>query len=148
MKVLVILILTLVCFPIQAQDKAAKLDWLIGKWNRTDVKGDARAFEQWTSSGENYYAGLGVMLEGKDTVFMEKLSINEKEGKLYYVAEVAHNADPTFFEITSIGKTSFTCKNETHDFPKKISYQMENNLLTVTISGNSRSMDFIFLKED
>ena len=31
---------------------------------------------------------------------------------------------------------------------EKISYALANDLLKVTISGNSRSMDFIFRKED
>ncbi len=122
--------------------------WLEGRWDRTDVLGDAQAFETWETAQNNDLVGLGVMLDGRDTVFVERLTITRRKGNLYYIAEVAQNAEPTYFKITSIGNNSFVCENEAHDFPKKIAYSLDSNILTVVISGNSRSRKFIFKKED
>ncbi|XOV93016.1 MAG: DUF6265 family protein [Bacteroidota bacterium] len=125
-----------------------QLNWLEGRWDRVDVQGDAQAFELWGMGSGKELKGIGVMLDNKDTVFVERLSITRTRGGLYYITEVAHNAKPTYFKITDIGKESFICENEGHDFPKKIAYSLENGRLTVIISGNSRSMSFIFKKED
>ncbi len=143
------IIFLLVSISLFAQSKKAeKLMWLEGRWDRTDVQGDAQAFETWETAQNNDLVGLGVMLDGRDTVFVERLTITRRKGNLYYIAEVAQNAEPTYFKITSIGNNSFVCENEAHDFPKKIAYSLDSDILTVVISGNSRSRKFIFKKED
>lgn len=91
---------------------------------------------------------MGVTLRGSDTVFVEKLSIIEKDGILNYVAEVAHNASATYFKFTAISETGFTCVNPSHDFPKKIEYALDGNRLTATISGDGKSIPFYFKKID
>ena len=93
-------------------------------------------------------AGQGLTLRGADTVFVENLSILLKGDAYFYVAEVAHNKTPTFFEITSLDAGKFTCENPQHDFPKKISYTLNDNVLTVVISGDGKSIPFIFKKSN
>lgn len=124
-----------------------KLKWLEGKWNRKDVSGTAQAFEEWHVDNSEL-KGLGVMLDDGDTVFVERLTIKKRLTNLFYITEVAHNKEPTNFKITSISNDSFICENETDDFPKRIAYYLDNKTLTVTISGNSRSRNFVFIKED
>lgn len=148
-KPLFLLLLSLTMTSLFAQIKQAdKISWLEGRWNRVDVEGPAQAFEMWEFDSEKELKGLGVMLDNKDTIFVERLKITRTKGSLYYIAEVAANAEPTYFKITDLGSNSFICENEGHDFPKKIAYSLEENLLTVVISGNSRSRSFIFKKED
>ncbi len=150
MKHLAILCLLLLnTIPLIGQSgKAEKLLWLEGRWDRVDVKGNAQAFEIWETGSDKQLTGIGVMLDDKDTVFVEHLKITRRRGSLYYVAEVSENAEPTYFKITSMSNNSFVSENEAHDFPKKIVYSLENDLLTVIISGNSMSRKFIFKKED
>ena len=69
------------------------------------------------------------------------------DGKFYYVAEVSHNPDPTYFEMTSISDNGFICENPDHDFPKKITYKLENGVLIATISGNGKEIAFVFKRE-
>jgi hypothetical protein len=77
------------------------------------------------------------------------LKIEFKDETLYYVAEVSHNAAPTYFEITEISGNAFTAQNPTHDFPKVIAYELKDNELTATISdGKTKGMQFIFNKID
>ncbi|MEQ8338733.1 MAG: DUF6265 family protein [Cyclobacteriaceae bacterium] len=149
MKSISLLIFLLVAASLSGQSKKAeKLMWLEGRWDRTDIKGTAQAFEIWETGVNDEMTGIGVMLDDKDTVFVERLTISRRRGNLYYIAEVAANAEPTYFKITSIGNNSFVCENEAHDFPKMISYSLDSDILTVVISGNSRSRKFIFKKED
>ena len=119
--------------------------WLEGKWERHNVKPGTTAFEVWEKT-KGGYIGQGISLKGADTVFVEKLSLIEKEGELYYVADVEHNPEPTFFKITSITKSGFVSENPQHDFPKKIEYMLEENRMTVVISDGEQKMGFVFEK--
>jgi len=128
-----------------AAPKTNKLDWLVGKWQRENVKAGKTAFEIWEWNNKSLQ-GIGVTLQGADTVFAEKLSIIDKEGQLYYVANVGSNATPTFFKIVSYGKSGFISENPAHDFPKKITYSLSGNKMLATISGNGKQIPFSFRK--
>lgn len=120
--------------------------WLQGTWERQDTKPGSTAVESWEKMTNLGFQGLGVTMKGPDTVFVEKLSIVEKGNAFYYVAEVSHNPEPTYFKITSSSKTGFVCEKPDHDFPKKIEYQFKGDLLTVVISGDGKEIPFKFKK--
>lgn len=124
-----------------------ELGWLAGKWERLDTRPGETAFEEWSAHAAGL-KGRGVTLRGADTVFVENLSIQQKEGALYYIAEVSHNAEPTPFKITRITGSGFVCENPDHDFPKKIEYRLEApDTLKAIISGGGRSSTFSFRKK-
>ncbi len=133
-------------FELQAQD-VQKLDWLVGKWERENVRKGRTAFEIWEWN-DNGLAGMGITMQGSDTVFVEKLNIVEKEGSTYYVADVSSNSSPTYFKITTLDNTSFVSENPEHDFPKKIAYKLEGIKMTATISGDGKAIPFLFKKVD
>lgn len=143
------LILTsLLAFSVSANAQSLKeIEWLAGTWNRTNVKAGRAAHERWVKTTEGLQ-GWGVNLNGADTTFVEKLRIVTKDNKLYYVAEVPQNKESTYFLITEVTTTSFTCENPEHDFPKKIVYQLDGNKLMATISGNGKSMDYFFERKE
>lgn len=147
-KILSITVLLLIysCSHAQESNSIRQFDWLIGSWERIDTKPEQTAYEYWSQDGENKLTGIGLTLQQGDTVFIEKLSLISKDGKTYYVAEVSHNSEPTYFEITSVGADGFVCENPSHDFPKKIEYLLNDNYLNVTISGNGKFIPFEFRK--
>lgn len=105
-------------------------------------------FEEWEREN-GYLTGLGVTIQQGDTVFVEKLSIEIKDHDLYYVADVNPNVEPTYFKIFEISETGFVSENPDHDFPKKIEYQLlGDGELNVIISGDGRSVPFMFKKMD
>ncbi|MEQ8904971.1 DUF6265 family protein [Ekhidna sp.] len=119
--------------------------WLEGKWERHNVKPGTTAFEVWEKTKDGY-EGIGVSMKGSDTTFVEKLKIEEKEGSIYYVADVSSNAAPTYFKITSYSKSGFVSENPEHDFPKKIEYMLEGDRMTAIISAGEQKMGFVFEK--
>jgi hypothetical protein len=121
-----------------------KLDWLIGTWERTNVKPGRAAHERWEKISENELLGYGASLQGKDTVFMEKLRIVTKQDSIVYVADVPENKKPVYFRLTEITNSGFICENAKHDFPKKISYQLEGKKLKARTSGDGKAIDFLF----
>lgn len=120
-----------------------KVKWLEGTWNRQNVKQGQTASESWKVSG-NELTGIGVTLKGVDTVFQEQLSIIKKGKELFYVANVSQNAAPTLFRITLVTKKGFVSENPEHDFPKKITYELNGEMLTATISGDGKTIPFVF----
>lgn len=150
-KTLITLLLTIFFGSIQAQDIAPatidnfnKLSWLTGTWNRTNVKPGRKAHERWEVTGKYEMKGVGVTMKEQDTAFVEKLKLVIKDNKIWYVADVAHNKAPVFFELTAISNDGFTVENPAHDFPKKIVYKVNGNKLMATISGDGKSFDYLF----
>lgn len=141
-----ILCLIAINLSVTAQSNKVSLssfDWLIGTWENQRVKAGESSSETWTKSGD-YLAGMGVTLRGSDTTFVEKLKIVAKDGHYYYVADVSHNAAPVYFKMTEVTATGFVSENPEHDFPKKISYAFDGEILTATISAGEKRIPFIF----
>jgi len=124
-----------------------KLKWLEGTWLRADSKAGQSGHERWLRSSPYEIRGYGVTMKGQDTLFVEKLRILVKDDNLYYVADVPENQTPVYFKLIEISNAGFVCENPDHDFPKKIAYQLEGSNLKATISGNGKSMDYLFKKE-
>ena len=85
-------------------------------------------------------------MEDGDTVLIEKIRLLEKNNTIYYVADVPENNRSVYFRLTSMDANGFTCINPDHDFPKKIVYTKKVNQLLVTISDETRSIDYVFVK--
>lgn len=129
---------------LQASEDFKKLDWLIGIWSRTNAKPGRTGVEQWEKTTTQELRGTGVNLRGTDTTFVEKLRIIIRDNTITYVADVPENQKPVYFKLTEISENSFVCENPEHDFPKKISYQLDGNKLKAQISGNGKVIDYLF----
>ncbi|WP_299626259.1 hypothetical protein [uncultured Tenacibaculum sp.] len=116
-----------------------KPDFLIGKWKRVNDEGPKETFEIWNQN----FNGLGYSLQEKDTVFKEILSIIEVKGNKY-LQVTGVNQRPTLFQFTDQTNTSFTCKNPNNEFPKVISYWLEENQLKAKVANDDFAIDFVF----
>jgi len=141
-------VLLFMCISAYAQKTLNQLRWLEGTWSRTNVKPGRSAQEYWTKISDTEWRGLGVTLNGSDTVFVEKLKLVAKDGSLYYVADVPENNQLVYFKMTEVTDQSFVCENPQHDFPKRIAYARTNNGLKATISGDGRSIDYFFERRE
>ncbi|GAA0891779.1 hypothetical protein GCM10009122_14580 [Fulvivirga kasyanovii] len=127
-------------------EKLNQLSWLIGKWERQNVKPGKTSHEHWEPVSDNSMRGWGVTLAGTDTIFVEKLQIINNEEGLFYVADVAENVEPVYFKIVALSEQGFVCENPEHDFPKRIAYVLSGDQLKATISGDGKEIDFLFRK--
>lgn len=119
--------------------KVQKPTFLIGDWIRTNNKKGSITYEFWKSD----FTGLGFTLKDKDTTFKEILSIVNVKDTLFLKVEGV-NEESTFFKFTHQTDTSFICENAKNEFPKKITYYKENNLLKAQVSSEDFKIDFIF----
>lgn len=153
MKTLLILLSVGISFTLAAQNTDGiksdfeKLYWLNGIWSQTNIKKPGRSLtEQWSKSGDYEMKGQATTLQNSDTVFVEKITLTIKDNAIYYIADVPQNKQPVLFKVTSLSHTGFTCENPAHDFPKKIVYQLSGTELKATISGNGKSIDYLYVK--
>ncbi|MDZ4716314.1 MAG: DUF6265 family protein [Cytophagales bacterium] len=127
-----------------AQENFSKMKWLIGTWSRTNPKPGTTGLEHWTIRTDREWSGIGVNLKGQDTTFVEKLRIVIENDRLFYVADIAENSKAIYFEITAVTNHSFTCENPSHDFPQKIEYRWNEDVLHARISAGDKAVDFFF----
>lgn len=133
------LLLIISCKPIDI--KPQKPSFLIGNWIRVNNKDRLTTYETWQKD----FSGIGLTLKGKDTTFFEKMEIiNVNNALILEVSGV--NETPTLFKFTHQSDTSFVCENPENEFPKKIKYWIDNELLKATISNADFKIEFIFEK--
>lgn len=128
---------------VTAQD-FKKLYWLVSEWNRTNAKPGTSGLEKWIKVSDSELQGRGFSLKGADTTFVEKTKLIIKDNSIYYVADVTENKNPVRFKLTRISNNEFTCENPTHDFPKKIKYTKNGLKMKAVISGNGKSIEYLF----
>lgn len=131
--------------PQATPENFKKLEWLVGHWNRTNSKPGSSGHEVWEKRSAEELSGYGLTLRGSDTAFAEQFSIIAKDNKLHYVVSVlSEKQHPVSFLITSLTDVDFVCENPQHDFPKKIEYHLKGNQLHAAISGDGKSIPFLF----
>jgi len=141
-----LLVLTTVIYGQEShQQKFKKLEWLQGKWIRTNAKAGQSGYETWTKVSDLKLSGKGVTLKGKETIFVENLEFIVKGNDIFYTVTVTGEKQPTYFKLTALSADGFTCENPDHDFPKKITYKLSGKNLKAVISGNGQSMDYNFV---
>ena len=129
------------------KETISEVEWLLGKWKRVNDNNDFQTYEFWERNSSSSLKGIGFSLRGTDTTFVERLTLSEKDGKLCYIADTRQNDDPVVFELTSLTENSFISQNLEHDFPKMITYLLEGDRMTATISdGGNQKVDFIFVR--
>lgn len=134
------------CHQETTDQKFKKLNWLNGKWTRTNAKQGQSGYETWSNVSDTKLTGQGVTLEGNETVFVEQLELSIKDNEIFYIVRVTGEPKPVYFKMTSIDKDAFVCENPTHDFPKKISYNRNGNKIKAIISGDGKSVVYDFEK--
>ena len=124
-----------------------KLQWFEGTWTRTHAKPGRSGHERWVKTYDSEWQGWGVSMSGKDTTFVEKLKLVIRDNTINYVADVPENKAPVYFKFTELTGDRFTCENPSHDFPKKISYERSGNSLKAVVSGDGKSIVYLFEKK-
>ncbi len=134
MHKLILFFLCILLFSCEKKFSISDFSWLQGKWIGTD---DGLAFfEKWDSISENMMHGKGGAISGKDTVFSEKLKIEQRGENIFYVPTVKENASPVDFKFMGYKNDSLIFENPLHDFPQRIIYfQLPNNKLYACIDG-------------
>ena len=120
----------------KAYSQIEKADWLIGSWGNTTKEGILT--ETWTAQNDSILKGESYFVTGKDTVFSEKISLEQKGDSLFYIPIVKNQNEgkPVSFKLTAATDSQLVFENPKHDFPQKVTYtKVATDSLVAEISG-------------
>ena len=72
------------------------------------------------------------------------------DNEIFYLAKPEQNDFPVAFKLTQCSSKNAVFENSTHDFPRKLDYQLgANNKMSVIVSGEiGNSFKINFIKRD
>lgn len=100
-----------------------EMDWLLGSWINRSSNG--HLYEIWRKNNDTLFSGESFLIEQNDTTFHEKISLEWKDGNLYYIPTVRdqNNGRPVLFKLISGVNGEYVFENKEHDFPHRIIYK-------------------------
>lgn len=142
----IISLLLLAClFSCQPKRSIDALDWMEGRW---EIPSDSvtQRIEQWTKISQTEMHGFGLTIEGGDTIFYERLSIVASGTELYFNADIGEGN--VKFKLIDAANERWIFENANHDFPKRIIYQKEGEMMVAFAEVEGTSLKFRFIKLD
>ena len=126
-------------FAQQKTNLIAQAKWVIGSWKNQSAK--TLDMETWKKLNDSTLLGINYSLAGADTVSSERICLQQRRGKLYYIPIVRNQngGKAVTFTLTSSNNKHLVFENPEHDFPQKITYtQITNDSLVAEISGTRK----------
>jgi hypothetical protein len=116
--------------PLAAQDPSPLPGFLLGAW--VERKGEARAEESWSGDVSGLHGtsrtGSGDRVESE-----ESLTIARRDGTLVLIAQ-PRGAGPVPFRMLSHDEHAIVFANPAHDYPQRIRYWREGDMLHAEIA--------------
>ncbi|RYY40239.1 MAG: hypothetical protein EOO08_07865 [Chitinophagaceae bacterium] len=147
MRLLIVLLMLASCSDQKTESKEypqiQKMAWLEGRWAvempAKDVmeKQPDEVVEEWVRESDSVLVATSWVHTGKDSVLGERMRLEEKGGRLKFVATVpGQNAGrPVTFKDSN---NTATFINAEHDFPQRIRYRpVTRDSAIAEISGNT-----------
>ncbi|MCB9179298.1 MAG: hypothetical protein H6590_07740 [Flavobacteriales bacterium] len=123
--------------PVQGLQVA--VEDLFGDWLDVQDSGRTQVHEHWERDPNGTPVGLGYVLSGKDTVFIEHLALVRHDDTLNYAVSIGHDGGgPVLFKLTH-DRDSLVFENPQHDMPQRIVYIPDGrNAWHVIVSGTNK----------
>jgi Domain of unknown function (DUF6265) len=111
--------------------------WLVGTWKMPAKNGFL--YEKWEKVSDSVFKSKAYKIKNTgDTMMMESVTIEVKNGDYYYISTVAdqNNQQPVPFKITTLTNHGFIAENKAHDYPQRIAYELQSDgILYAFIDG-------------
>lgn len=101
-----------------------ELSALQGTWISNTKRGIIG--EHWVKTNDSALLGKGFFVKGADTIVTETVSLIARDGNVYYIPAVKdqNNGKEISFRLTSAEGRVFVFENPSHDYPKRIVYEL------------------------
>ena len=148
----VILLISIFVLNINSRGTSMdKLLWIVDNWVSVNDSPGVKSYEEWVKISDDLYEGSSRTEKDGKVTFSEKLKIENTPEGIFYVADVKHNTAPVRFKLTEVNDTLAVFENPEHDFPKKITYSLEEGNLHAWIvgpvkDGSTKKIDFYMTK--
>lgn len=98
------------------------IDDLAGQWLDVQDSGRTYVHERWERDPNGTMTGLGCVLSGKDTVFIENMAIVTVNDTFYYAVNTGPGSgEAVLFKLVH-DRDSLVFTNPAHDMPQRIVY--------------------------
>lgn len=122
MKLLAVILISITANSFAQQSSVLdNLSWLIGCWSTHDSYYITR--EHWMPPDGGMMVGISHTVSKGETLGYEYLRIEERAGKLVYIANPSGQAETEFMQ-TELNENSVIFENLSHDFPQRIIYKL------------------------
>ncbi len=148
------LILAFLLFLFSCASESATLDDLsafVGTWH-LDEQG-RNYTETWKTDGDRL-SGSAVELAGSDTVFYEEMTVFERGSDGWVLGVTVadqNNSSTVFFRLTEFREGYYKFENPSHDFPKRIIYEVKGvDRMEARVDGGEEGdqiLKFAFVKK-
>jgi len=133
----------------QCHKNLDELSWIVDNW--INSSGSIVSHEHWIKVNDTLFEGGSETIKDGDAVFTEKLKIIVKDEDIFYVADVEHNPAPVYFKLIVSESNKAVFENPGHDFPQKITYEVNGGDLHAYIEGPGKEgkwqqVDFYFTR--
>ena len=120
--------------PVSGPITADQLSWMSGYWLTCD---DGREVsETWTDPRGGLMAGNSVTLQGGRVSFeLSRIAPTAPDAGVAYFAGV-EGAAPVVFPAVEVSGTRVVFENPTHDFPQRVIYERDGDVLKARIEGH------------
>jgi hypothetical protein len=120
-----------------------EVGWLQGCWA---LSANGRTVEeQWMAPRGGTMLGMGRTIRGDRLVEYELVLLRAEGGRIAYEAHPSGQPAATFLSIT-VSASELVVENKAHDFPQRVGYKREGDVLNAWIEGTSngkpRRVDF------
>jgi hypothetical protein len=119
-----------------SDDTLGDLAWMAGYWTSSDTEGKWTIEELWLPpAAGRLMVGAHRDVRNNRRVFFEYLRIEARGDGVYYVSKPS-NQDEAAFRLTEHSPgVRAVFENLEHDFPQRITYTLDGDVLTASISG-------------
>ncbi len=107
----------------------ASLSWVEGCWETED----GSSTEYWTRGHDSLIFGFNTLTDGEALVFYEQMRFQRVEGTWQFAA-YPRGRGPTLFDAVELSEAQIVVENAENDFPQRIRYQRDGDLLRAAIS--------------
>lgn len=143
-----LMLMTALSAALQTPAPAIKdVAWIGGCWDLT--RNARHVVESWMPPEGGTMMGVSRTVNNGKTTEWEFLIIREGARGLEYVAKPSGQPEATFTS-TRVAPNEVVFENAAHDFPKKITYRRDGDVLTAAIEGpmqgQTRRIEFPYKK--
>jgi hypothetical protein len=141
------MIMAIYALALQAAVPAARVEelaWMSGRWEA--LSGETWTEEQWSAPRAGVMLGYSRTGAGGNMGEFEFIRLQAgPDGVPTYMPQPGGRA-PVLFPLVASGPTSATFENRAHDYPQRISYRRNGNVMVATISlaDGSRPISWTF----
>lgn len=134
MRKIALLAAAMVCLTGFTLTPGERPFWLGGHWVREDKAKGSWTEESWLARGD-LMVGVGMSGSGEKARSFEFMRIaKDKDGVMTFWGS-PQGGPPVPFKMVSLSAAEVVFENPAHDFPTRIRYRREDDLLIATVSG-------------